>query len=455
MLFKETVTQAWASIVAHRFRAGLTMLGIAWGILTVASLMAYGNGFHRAMFFGFANAFSNGVAVIYGGQTSMQAGGERAGRRVFLKEADIEPLRQLGLVKYVSPEIFETLPLSYGTRATSAGVRGVAPEYGVMRTETPSEGRFINAEDVERRRRVAFLGTEVARNLFGNSPAVGQTIRIRGLSFEVVGVLIDKAQLSSYFWPDKRSVFIPHSVTDQLFHQDYLDTIVVQTIAPAFHEQGMKQVKAVLAERHRFDARDDRALVINDSAEIRRIFGGMTTGLKIVLVFIGTLTLDDRRRRRHEHHAGVGERADEGDRRAEGARRAAASHPAAVPARGARHHRSGRGRRHPAHRHPGQRRRQAAVPGAAHRRPDRRDRHQPHPHAGRADLDDGDPDADGHPERPLARAARGPPRPHRVAPVRVATNRPSILAIRRPEAKSLSGDWKVSLFVGERRCPEA
>ncbi len=291
MLFKETVAQAWSSIVAHRFRAGLTMLGIAWGILTVASMMAYGNGFHRAMFKGFSNAFSNGVAVIYGGQTSMQAGGERAGRRVLLKEADVEPLKQLGLVKYVSPEIFESLPLTFGIRSTSAGVRGVAPEYGLMRTEEASDGRFINAEDVERRRRVAFLGTEVARNLFGNSPAVGQTIRIKGLSFDVVGVLADKAQLSNYFWPDKMSVFIPHSVTDQLFHQDYLDTIVVQTIAPAFHEQGMKQVKAVLAERHRFDARDTRALSIHDSAEMREIFGGMTLGLKLVLAFVGTLTL--------------------------------------------------------------------------------------------------------------------------------------------------------------------
>jgi putative ABC transport system permease protein len=291
VLFKETISQAWDSLVAHRFRAGLTMLGIAWGILTVTSLMAYGNGFHRALIFGFSNAFSNGVAVIYGGQTSMQAGGERAGQRVYLKDADIEPLKQLGLVKFASPEIFETLPLSFGSRATSAGVRGVAPEYGLMRSEIPSEGRFINMEDVERRRRVAFLGDEVARNLFGNSPAVGQTIRIRGLSFEVVGVLANKAQLSSYFWPDKRSVFIPHSVTEQLFHQDYLDTIVVQTIAPAFHERGMKQVKDLLAERHRFDQRDERAISINDSAEARQAVGGMATGLKIVLGFIGTLTL--------------------------------------------------------------------------------------------------------------------------------------------------------------------
>jgi putative ABC transport system permease protein len=160
-----------------------------------------------------------------------------------------------------------------------------------MRSEVPAEGRFINAEDVERRRRVAFLGVEVARNLFGNSPAVGQVIRIKGLSFEVVGVLIDKAQISSYFWPDKRSVFIPYSVTEQLFHQDYLDTIVLQTVGWEFHDKGMQQVRGVLAERHRFDARDERALQINDSAEIRDVVGGMATGLQIVLIFIGTLTL--------------------------------------------------------------------------------------------------------------------------------------------------------------------
>jgi len=291
MLWKEILSQAWHSLVAHRFRAGLTMLGIAWGIVTVTSLMAYGNGFHDALAFGFRNAFTTGVAVIWPGQTSMQAGGERAGKRVFLKLEDVEPVRQLGLVKSVSPEIYESMPLSRGAFQTTAGVRGVAPEYGVMRSELPSDGRFINAEDVDRRRRVAFLGTDVAQKLFANSPAVGETIRIRGVTFEVIGVLADKAQLSNYFYPDKRSVFIPYTSTEQIFHQDYLDTLVVQTIAPEFHDQAMKQVRGVLAERHRFDARDERALQINDSAEIRQMLDGMTTGLKVILGFIGTLTL--------------------------------------------------------------------------------------------------------------------------------------------------------------------
>jgi putative ABC transport system permease protein len=291
VLFKEVVVQAWQSLLAHRFRAILTMLGVAWGIVTVASMMAYGNGFYNALMYGFNNAFSNGTAVIYGGQTSMQAGGERAGRRVRLKLADVEPLRELGLIKNVSPEIFETLPLSYGARQTSAGVRGVNPDYGVMRTEIPGEGRFINTEDVERQRRVAFLGNDVAKKLFGNSPATGRVVRIRGLSFDVVGVLAEKAQLSNYFWSDRQSVFIPYTVTEQLFHQDFLDTIVIQTISPQFHQKAMQQVRAVLAERHRFDPRDERALSINDSAEIREMVGGMTTGLKVVLLFIGTLTL--------------------------------------------------------------------------------------------------------------------------------------------------------------------
>jgi putative ABC transport system permease protein len=291
MLMREVFSQAWNSLVAHRFRAGLTMLGVAWGIVTVTALMAYGNGFHRALVFGFRNAFSTGVAVIYGGQTSMQAGGERAGKRVYLKIEDVEPIRQLGLVKAVSPELFESLPLGFGNKQTTAGVRGVAADYGDMRSEVPVAGRFINAEDVDRRRRVAFLGTVVARKLFGNSPAVGQTVRIKGVSFEVVGVLGEKAQLSNYFYPDQQSVFIPYTATEQVFHQDYLDTIVVQTLAPEFHEAAMRQVREVLAERHRFDARDERALMINDGAEVLAMVGGMATGLSVILTFIGSLTL--------------------------------------------------------------------------------------------------------------------------------------------------------------------
>jgi len=291
MLLKEVIVQAAHAVRDHRFRAGLTTLGIAWGIVTVVMLMAYGQGFRRALVVGFRNAFSDGVVRAYNGQTSMQAGGERAGRRIFLKEDDVEAIRELGTIKYASPEYLESLPLSYGTRQTTGGVRGVAAEYGLMRAETAGAGRFLSAEDVEKHRRVVFLGNDVARKLFSNTPPVGQTVRIAGLSFEVIGVLAQKAQLSSYFYPDSMSVFVPYTTVKQLFNQDYLDYMVYQAITPAQEEVAVKQVREVLAGRHRVDPRDERALPVDTSAEIMAIVDGMAGGLMIVLVFIGTLTL--------------------------------------------------------------------------------------------------------------------------------------------------------------------
>jgi putative ABC transport system permease protein len=291
MLLKEVLVQAVTSIVTHRFRAGLTMLGIAWGIVTVVLLMAYGNGFHGALSHGFRNAFSDGTAVAWNGQTSMQAGGERAGRPVRMKEEDAQAIRQLSLVNHVSPEYIRTLPIQLGNRQTTAGVRGVAPEYAIMRSQTVATGRFINREDVERRRRVASVGWEVARKLFGNAPAVGQEIRISGLTYEVVGVLADKAQLSSYYWPDKMSVFIPYTTVRQLWSQDFVTTMVYQVSDPSKSTEGQRQIREALASRHRFDPRDERAIRVNDSEEQMKSLNGITTALKVVLVFIGTLTL--------------------------------------------------------------------------------------------------------------------------------------------------------------------
>lgn len=291
MLLKEVIVQAAHAVRDHRFRAGLTMLGIAWGIVTVVVLMAYGQGFRRALVVGFRNAFSDGVARAYNGQTSMQAGGERAGRRIFLKEEDVEAIRELGTVKHASPEYLESLPIAYGTRQTTCGVRGIAPEYGLMRAEIPAAGRFVTAEDIEKHRRVVFLGNDVARRLFSNTPPVGEAVRIAGMTFEVIGVLAQKAQLSSYFYPDSESVFVPYTTVKQLFNQNYLDYLVYQAITPAQEEVAVKQVKAVLAARHRFDPRDERAVPIFTSAEIMSIVDGMAGGLMIVLVFIGTLTL--------------------------------------------------------------------------------------------------------------------------------------------------------------------
>src|SRR5215813_14837425 len=217
MVVREVILQALIALISHRFRAAMTMLGISWGIVTVVLLMAYGDGFHRAIEIGFRGAFSDGVDITYGGQTSAQAGGERAGRPIRLKEEDAEALRSGSLVKYVSPEYMSNWPLASDYRQTSVGIRAVAADYGIMRAEKAEFGRFLSDEDVEGRRRVVFLGYEAANRLFGNSPAVGKSIRIAGVPFDVIGVGTGKVQISNYgVGPDKYCAFIPYTLADQI-----------------------------------------------------------------------------------------------------------------------------------------------------------------------------------------------------------------------------------------------
>ena len=270
----------------------MTMLGISWGIVTVVLLMAYGDGFHRALMYGFRGAFSDGTVIMYGGQTSSQAGGERAGRPIRLKEEDAEAMKSASLVKYVSPEYMSNWPLASDTKQTSVGIRAVAADYGIMRAEVAEFGRFLNSEDVDARRRVVFLGFEAASRLFGNSPAVGQTIRVKGIPFEVIGVGTNKVQISNYgVGPDKYCAFIPYTVASQIQDTTYVSTIVWQMLDPVFHDDAIKQVRTVMAERYRFNPADERALRLNDTIENMKTVNGITDGLKFVLTFIGTLTL--------------------------------------------------------------------------------------------------------------------------------------------------------------------
>jgi putative ABC transport system permease protein len=287
----EVFKQAMQSLISHRFRAVMTMMGISWGIVSVVLMIAYGNGFHRALEYGFRGAFSDGTVVTWNGQTSKQAGGERAGKPIRLKLEDVDAVRHLPLIKFASPEYVERLQINSGNRQTTAPVRGIAPEYAIMRSETAEVGRFINAEDVEQQRRVVFLGHKVVEKLFGNAPAVGETVRIRGVSFEVVGVMTDKVQMSAYYSPDKFCVFIPYTTVKQVFNQEYIDNMVFQTVNPMQQTMAIKQVRETLGTRHGFDPTDERAVMMNDSVENNRILSGITNGLKILLTFIGSLTL--------------------------------------------------------------------------------------------------------------------------------------------------------------------
>jgi putative ABC transport system permease protein len=289
---REIVREAFIGLARNRVRSGLSMLGISWGIVSVVMLLAYGEGFNQAILRGFQGAFGDGVSVVFAGQTSMQSGGERAGKRIRLRLADADAVGQLPLVKSWSPEfLFNQATVAWRTKQASYLVRAVAPAYGPMRSQVAAVGRFLDSEDVRLQRRSVFLGSEVALKLFGNSPPIGETVRINGMAFTVVGVMKEKIQLSNYNRPDKESMFIPYTTAGRMWNTEYLSTLVFEAMDPTLSARTTNQVKDVLAKRLRFNPADPRALRIFGSVELQNITAGITLGLKLVLSFIGVLTL--------------------------------------------------------------------------------------------------------------------------------------------------------------------
>jgi putative ABC transport system permease protein len=287
----ELIVQAAIALRRNTFRSCLTILGIVWGITAVTMLQAYGDGFRRAIVRGF-DAFGPDVIMIWPGQTSQQAGGERAGRRIQLEMEDVHRLREEGtLLRNVSPELLREAQAANGVRQTSVAVRAVHPCYGIIRHEIPTAGRFLNEEDLAQRRRVAFLGSEVRRKLFGNIDPVGQAILLNNARFTVVGWMDKKLNFSSYYRSDDESVFIPLTAATDMWQTRYLSLIVLDPVNRSFSLPAVAQAREILARRQRFSSKDERAVRIFSREQFRPVIDGITIGIQVLLVFVGVLTL--------------------------------------------------------------------------------------------------------------------------------------------------------------------
>jgi len=287
----EIIREAWVALKRNYTRSFLTMLGVVWGIATVTLLIAYGSSFRNILVSGF-DAFGRSVVVAWPQQTSDQAGGQRAGKKVVLEQSDLQMVKESApLVKHVCLETVRWLPISYGDRYGNTAIRGVCPEYGEMRNEVPTEGRWITAGDEVERRRVVFMGARIREQLFSGRPAVGETVLISGVRFTVVGTMGRKLQLSNYFTSDDESVWIPFSSAGDLWNTKYAAVMVFEPIAPQFEKRSMAQVLAAVAMRQQFSPTDAKAFQMFGRDEFRPVIDGLTIGLQILLTFVGTLTL--------------------------------------------------------------------------------------------------------------------------------------------------------------------
>ena len=291
-MLTQIILESWAALKRNRTRTVLTMAGIVWGIVTVTLLIAYGSSFRNILVNGF-DAFGRSVVIAWPQQTSEQPGGQRAGKVVVFEQADVDMVKETApLVKYVCRETVERPGISYGDRMVgTAAIRGVCPEYGEMRNEVPSEGRWLNSSDELERRRVCFLGGRIKEKLFSGRPAVGEAVEIGGVRFTVVGVMARKIQMSNYFSSDDESVWIPFSAASELWNTKDAQVMVFQPIAPQFEKRAMAQFLAAVATRQQFSLTDPKAIQMFGRDEFRPIIDGITIGLEVLLTFIGTLTL--------------------------------------------------------------------------------------------------------------------------------------------------------------------
>jgi putative ABC transport system permease protein len=290
-MLTEILRETWQSLRRHPLRSFLTMLGIVWGIVTVTMLIAYGSSFRSILVYTF-EVFGKGAVVAWPGQTGEQAGGERAGKRVVFEKEDLEAVQQdATLVRQVCRESVRWLAVSYGDRLANTAVRGVCPDYGEMRNEVPSQGRWLSPEDEVERRRVVFLGARLREKLFSGRPAVGETVRIAGVRFTVLGTMERKFQDSNYFTSDDESCWIPYSTAGDMWNTRYASVMVFVPMAPRLEKQAMDQFRAAIAKRQRFSPTDKRAIQMFGREEFRPIIDGLTIGLQVLLIFIGALTL--------------------------------------------------------------------------------------------------------------------------------------------------------------------
>jgi len=286
-IFKEAV----GALTHYRLRSGLTMLSIVWGVASLMLLLSYGQGFATALTRAFLQ-IGKDLVVVFPGQTSMQAGGERSGRSIRLELGDVKAIQEgVPAVEAVSPEVRRYYPFAFNERVRSYSVSGVHASFQRIRSAEIAAGRWLSEEDVLHRRRVAVIGESLRKELFGGIPALDNEIRIAGVRFTVIGVLEKKTQISNYSSPDDMTAFVPLTTLSGMTETRYLDDIVLLPVSNQFRDRIVADVRACLARAHNFNVNDTRAVEILEWKKFLSLVTNLGLGLKILLTIIGTLTL--------------------------------------------------------------------------------------------------------------------------------------------------------------------
>jgi len=294
----ELMGQVTASLLRNKLRSFLTMAGIAWGIASIVLIAAMGDGFKEGRRNDMKGLGEN-IVILFGGRTELQAGGERAGRRVRLNYSDVENIRREAyLVKIVAAEldgnVHVTSPYNNGAFDV-AGVEALFPE---LRSIPIGEGRFFTEREEKAGERVCVIGLDVKKQLYGGRVGVnGSEVFINSLPYRIVGIMSDKTQDSSYNGQDEKRIWLPYTTMTRdvpptkYYVPGYLDEIIYQPRSLEGYEAARRQVKTILGRAHGFIPSDKSALGVWDTIEDQTRTAAIFDSMTIFLGGIGLITL--------------------------------------------------------------------------------------------------------------------------------------------------------------------
>jgi putative ABC transport system permease protein len=281
-----------ADLAHQRKRILLTVVAVGWGTLSIVVLLSFGEGLKRSFSKG-SRGMGEGIAVVWPGATTRAFMGLPSGRPVPLREDDAELLRRsVPEIHGLSVEYERHVPFTVGTKSLNARLCGVEPVFGEMRHLFPQAGgRFLDERDLIEKRRVVFLGEELARDLFGSEDVVGRTVQINQSTFTVVGVMQKKIQMGMYGGPDKKHGIIPATTFKSMYTDARISNLIYKAASPELHDVAKAELYRVMGRKHQFDPEDERALGMWDTRKGQAITDNIGFGIQIFLGIIGALTL--------------------------------------------------------------------------------------------------------------------------------------------------------------------
>jgi putative ABC transport system permease protein len=290
---QETLEVAFRSIRANPLRAILTMLGIIIGVAAVITMLALGTGAQRAIDQQIS-ALGARLLVVYPGQHHWHGVASNEGADLTTDDARALA-RDAPLLSDVVPEVQQSLQVEYGRRNANLTVLGTTPNFAAVRNYSVRFGRMFTRGDAEARRRYAVLGASVP-GMLGSSGAalVGQTLLVRGIPFEVVGIFDEKGSEGSWFNPDEQVLIPLPTAQYRVFGTKRLRSISVQVAEGVPLEQGMVDLERVLRREHRirpggendFRIRDRRAL-LDTQQQASQVFTYLLASIAGVSLLVG------------------------------------------------------------------------------------------------------------------------------------------------------------------------